>query len=94
MVAEEWQPIETAPRNGRTLWLGWVNPLGKWRTGRGQWFSTQEIAEVWEDPDEGGEGWYETASECDDLPNCWPIAPTHWMLPRAQPTTVTGEVKP
>ena len=64
--------------------LGYPNRAGKWRTVRGQWFSDAEIAETWEE--EGAEGWYETSVECEDLPNCWSIEPTHWMpLPATPP---------
>ncbi|SIO58297.1 hypothetical protein [Paraburkholderia phenazinium] len=83
-VLETWQPIETAPKTGRTLLLGYPNVLGKWRTVRGQWISEAHIAENWEEPDDAEAGWYETSAEADDVPNCWPITPTHWMpLPPA-----------
>ena len=72
-----WRPISEAPKDGRSMLLGYPNRAGKWRTVRGQWFSDAEIAETWEE--EGDEGWYETSVECEDLPNCWPIEPTHWM---------------
>lgn len=76
--AGEWQPIEFAPKDGRTILLGRFNECGKWRTMRGQWFSAAQIADEWEEPDDAEEGWYETAVE-PDVPNCWAIFPTHWM---------------
>ncbi len=82
----EWQPIETAPKTGRTILLGYRNSHGNWRTMRGQWFSQEAINETWEEPEdcEGLEGWYETSVEADDVPNCWATEPTHWMpLPEA-----------
>lgn len=81
----EWQPIETAPRTGCTILLGYRNSHGNWRTMRGQWFSQVVINETWEEIWEETwdcdnlEGWYETSVESDDLPNCWATEPTHWM---------------
>ena len=79
-----WKPIETAPKTGRTILLGYRNTHGNWRTMRGQWFSQEAINEWWENPDECEEGWYETSVEAEDIPNCWLTNPTHWMpLPPA-----------
>ena len=74
-----WQPIETAPKDGRTMLLGGTNSCGKWRTMRGQWMSQDYIDQNWEDPEAGEPGWFETCVEADEVPNCWPIEPTHWM---------------
>lgn len=87
-----WQPIETAPKTGRTLLLGYLNRAGNWRTVRGQWMSSEYIDQHWEDPDDPGdlEGWYETSVEADDTPNCWHIKPTHWMPLPAAPSAGDG----
>ncbi|KXJ63099.1 hypothetical protein AXY46_03530 [Achromobacter xylosoxidans] len=83
-MTQQWKPIESAPKTGRTLLLGYWNSLGKWRTVRGQWMSAECIASSWEEPDDIEAGWFETAVEAEDVPNCWPIDPTHWMpLPDA-----------
>jgi hypothetical protein len=87
----EWQPIETAPKTGRTLLLGYPNVLGKWRTTRGQWMSETYIAEYWEEPDDVEPGWFETSVEADDIPNCWRIEPTHWMPLPAAPAASAGD---
>jgi hypothetical protein len=81
-----WQPIERAPKDGRTLLLGYANELGNWRTMRGQWFTKAAIDEDWEEPDGFDAGWYETAVEPDYPPNCWSTAPTHWQPLPARPT--------
>jgi hypothetical protein len=91
VAATVWQPIETAPKTGRTLLLGYLNSTGKWRTVRGQWMSEAYISEQWEEPDDAEPGWYETSVEADDPPNCWPIEPTHWMPLPAAPAASNGE---
>lgn len=73
-----WMPIETAPRDGRVLLLGYYNAHGMWRTLRGEWVSEDQIAEYWEVDAEPG--WYETSVEAEDPPNAWPTNPTHWRL--------------
>ncbi|CAB3888895.1 hypothetical protein LMG26788_03735 [Achromobacter pulmonis] len=81
---DDWLPIESAPQTGRTLLLGYWNSLGKWRTVRGQWMSLDYIAENWEEPDDAEAGWFETAVEAEEAPNCWRITPSHWQpLPTA-----------
>jgi hypothetical protein len=84
----EWKPIASAPKTGRTLLLGYWNSHGKWRTVRGQWMSLEYIAEHWEDPDEAEAGWFETAVDADDAPNCWAVTPSHWQ-PMPEPPCAT-----
>lgn len=83
LQAQQWQPIETAPKD-KWLILGYYNIAGKWRTVRGNWFDDGDLFDDNEEPIHGDEGWYETAENANDLPNVWPINPTHWMpLPAA-----------
>lgn len=83
--SQQWQPIETAPKDGRTILLGYYNSHGNWRTMRGQWMSEDYIAEHWEDTDDEQPGWFETSVEADDIPNWWRIEPSHWMPLPAPP---------
>lgn len=78
VVPDAWQPIETAPKNGRLMLLGYINSCGKWRTARGQWINQEYIDEYAEDPELMSPGWYETTIEDDDG-KCWPIEPTRWQ---------------
>ncbi|VVE53368.1 hypothetical protein PCO31111_04884 [Pandoraea communis] len=88
--ASQWQPIETAPKTGCALLLGYENSHGKWRTIRGKWISKETINEEWDEPEDFDAGWYEVSVEADDAPNCWPTTPTHWMpLPSAPGTAPT-----
>ncbi len=90
----EWSDIASAPKDGRTVLLGFFNAHQKWRTLRGQWMSQDYINEYWEEPDDGEPGWYETAVESDDIPNCWATDPTHWMpLPTPPHSDAIKETK-
>lgn len=75
----QWQPIETAPKDGKVVLLGYHNSHGNWRTMRGCWLSKDYIDEYWEYPEGVDAGWFETPVEADEPPNCWPTDPTHWM---------------
>ncbi len=86
----EWQPIETAPKDGRTLLLGYLNGANRWRTMRGQWYSNDLIMMDMEEPDDHEEGWYETSVEADEPPNVWTTNPTHWMPLPDPPVTQKG----
>jgi len=84
-----WQPIETAPKDGRTILLGYFNRFGKWRTLRGMWASQSTIENDWEESDGCEEGWYETSVENEEIPNVWTTKPTHWMPLPTSPNGVT-----
>lgn len=84
-----WQPIETAPEDGRVLLLGYWNSHGNWRTLRGEWHSQEFIDEYAEDPDMHTPGWYEVSAEADDETGCWRTNPTHWR-PLPKPPTDKG----
>lgn len=82
----EWKTIDSAPKDGKTIILGYLNSHGKWRTMRGQWFTKECIDDNWEDGDLFDAGWYETSVEADEAPSCWPTNPTHWMPLPPPPT--------
>ena len=83
----DWQTLKTAPKDGRTLLLGYFNSNCSWRTVRGQWISQDYIDNYFEDDwADADPGWYETVVESDSLPNCWLIDPTHWMPIPPPPT--------
>lgn len=84
-----WLPISEAPKDGRTLLLGYFNSHGKWRTTRGEWLSEEFIEQYAEDPDMMKPGWHETTVE-DDEGKCWLINPTHYM-PLPPPPSTKGE---
>lgn len=86
----EWRPIEEAPKDGRTLLLGYLNQSGRWRTTRGQWFTKEQIDDEWDNGDDFEADWYETSVENDEPPNCWLILPTHWQPLPAPPADSEG----
>lgn len=87
---DKWQPIGTAPTDGRTILLGHFNSHGNWRTMRGQWFTKEHIEDNWEDGDLFEAGWYETSVEADDAPSCRPTKPTYWQPLPGAPTQEAG----
>ena len=76
----EWRPIsECKPEPHKSYLLGYKNALGNFVFVRGEWITQEQIDGEWEETD-FEEGWYESAYEADDTPNCWPITPTHYMF--------------
>lgn len=41
--------------------------------------------------DDAEPGWFETAVEAEDFPNCWHIKPTHWMSLPGAPAALTTQ---
>lgn len=79
---QQWQPIETAPKN-HILLCGFFNSLGKWRSMHAQWrddLPQHDMAEAEDEPAEAG--WYEGSLEAEML---FPVRPTHWMYLPAPP---------
>lgn len=83
-MTNNWQPIETGPKDGKTVLLGFHNKSGNWRTFRGQWVTREYIDEYFEYPEDTEPCWMETSVNCEDDNNMWFSDPTHWMsLPEA-----------
>lgn len=87
--APAWQPIETAPKDGRKLILAYRNRNNKARTVMARWLTDEEAAET--DADGVGleGGWYECIDNWDDYTE---VAihegePSHWMPLPAAPQT-------
>jgi len=80
-----WQPIETAPKDGRKIIVAYVNRNGKPRTVMARWLTDERAAEM--DTDGVGleGGWYECIDNWDDYTE---VAihegePANWMpLPK------------
>jgi hypothetical protein len=77
----EWQPIETAPKDGRKLILFYMNRNNKARTVMATWVTDEEAAET--DTDGVGleAGWYESIDNWSDYSQVaiFEGEPTHWM---------------
>ena len=79
--SQEWQPIETAPKN-RKLIVGYRNRLGNWRSVMACYYLPDTLES---DTNESGwaeEGWYEETEAyeylqpCDEEPTYWrPLPP-------------------
>jgi hypothetical protein len=97
----QWQPIDTAPKDGRDVLCTWVHTFAD---GRQVWLKVMHVLAYW--PNWHGEGrgaWvldgdFATKFDPDGWHHTPPIdggAPTHWMpLPAASPldeTRPTGE---
>lgn len=100
VMAKHWRLIETAP-TGRSVWIGFRNPLGKWRTIKAvhhAQFSVEYDGDAFDWADEKDEvmycpaGWYEDLySEVDDCTYIrLDVDPTHWM-PLPEPPTSTDK---
>lgn len=87
---EQWQPIETAPKDGRKLLLTYKNSSGLPRIVVGGWVTDEEAAETDEDGVGLEAGWYERIDNWGDY---YQVSinegePTHWMpLPAAPGAT-------
>ena len=79
-IEHEWQPIETAPRDGTSVLVHSI----KWSQPTMMYFSSKEYFEKeYGDPDYMYEGWYISHGMVFDQPNEYTYDPTHWMpLPK------------
>ena len=91
--ASQWQPIETAPKDGRKIIVRYLNRNGLNRTVFASWLTDEEAAES--DADGVGleGGWYERIDNWSDFTQ---VAihegePTHWMPLPAAPADAAKE---
>lgn len=89
-----WQPIETAPKDGRKVILFYLNSNNKARTVMARWLTDEEAAETDGDGVGFNGGWYECIDNWGDYTE---VAihegdPSHWMhLPKAPAArSITG----
>lgn len=76
-VTAEWQAIEAAPKN-RKLIVGYFNPLSKWRSVMGCYYTEGTLESDTDDSGFAPEGWYENTETYEYL---MPLEqePSHWM---------------
>lgn len=86
----QWQPIETAPKDGRKLLLFYTNSLGRARTVVACWVTDEEAAESDHDGFGLEAGWYERIDNWGEYSQVGihEGEPSHWMPlpPPPQPT--------
>ena len=101
----EWQPIETAPKDGRSVLIFYKNSLGKTRIIRAAYTQkfTEENDNDWAEYSEekdcyySPEGWYEQMEHWDEYGSCFVSTDsvarfTHWMpLPKPPASTDTAK---
>jgi len=84
MTADDWQPMETAPRDGTRILIGGRWSL-EWSPGYGEW--TCEVA-AWGSPHSDGSGrdadWY---AGMIPLTRAFAVTWTHWQPLPAPPDT-------
>lgn len=96
-AAQQWRPIETAPKDGRKVILFYLNRNNKARTVMARWLTDEEAEESDEDGVGLECGWYECIDNWDDFAQ---VAihegePTHWMpLPPVPTLSLAGSKKP
>jgi hypothetical protein len=86
--ADEWMPIETAPKGVKVL-AGYWNECGMWRTITARYYLAGTLdSSEWNESEDGyaAEGWYEE-SEAQDMLLPTDRPPTHWQPLPSPPTS-------
>ncbi len=78
-MSTKWLPIDTAPRDGTPVLLGWFDENGEWIFVRGAW--REDVLWDWLETQSLEAGWFEicvSAKDYDSSYTYWPVKPTHW----------------
>lgn len=80
-----WKPIDTAPKDGTTVYL-WADRPGRWPEVCSWWSRERIAADTGWALDDCNSGWFREKDETDEYPS-----PTHWKPYDLPPPPKEGE---